>query len=113
MTWETFDADWTEEPGQDHEDLPYTAAFTRDDGIRLEMFTYDGMRIVEVSDPDQDVIMKAVFAVDDAGAGKLIPIQGWDPEFWRRTPSIAVAALRYAERTWHPREAENDPSIHV
>lgn len=110
MTWETFDADWTDLGAIEHPDLPCAGAWIRDDGIRLEFYDHGGMRIVEVSDDkDQttfDVIVKAVVA-NLEGGGRLIPIQGFESvPYWHTHPTIAVAALRYAERVWPPRKAE-------
>jgi len=101
MTWDSFDADWTEDDGRGDENLPFTAAYTRDDGIRLELYTWQQTRVIEVSNSAGDVVTKTAFGVVD-GEGKLIPIQGFDSvALWRKFPSIAVAVLRYAERTWH------------
>lgn len=106
MTWETFDADWDEQMGEDHADLPFTAAYTRDDGIRLELYTHDRVNVVECSQ-NTEILAKAGFVLRDSGP-TLVPLVG-DPEwitFWVKHPTIATAALRYAERTWLARKAE-------
>lgn len=102
MTWDSFDADWTEATAPDAAtgDLPYTAAYVRDDGFRIELYTWEGRRIVEVSDPAGDVLGKLeVLRVDRVQY--VAEVEGWDvAAVWRSRPTLAVAALRFADRTW-------------
>ena len=112
MTWETFDAEWDVIDGGDDPNLPFTAAYVRDDGIRLEMYTWERTHVIEVSDnATHDVITKTTFEAAD-GRGRLVPLTGWESEkIWRQRPSIAVAALRFAERTWLSSTLADSPVI--
>lgn len=106
MTWETFDDDWDEQAGADHPDLPFDAAYTRDDGYRLEFYRHEHVDVIECSE-GTDVVAKAGY-VTDGDRPLLVPLRGpaeW-VAFWQHHPTIATAALRYAERTWPPRKAE-------